>query len=110
MATPKRASRRRYCCVASVFDDLEAYRAFVAGVIGQHNRRHTAMIDAERAVLRPLPVVPAMTWEAMTVRVTSASGFMCHHVFYTVPSRLVGHRLHLRIHDARIEAYLGGSF
>jgi hypothetical protein len=35
---------------------------------------------------------------------------MCHHVFYTVPSRLVGHRLHLRIHDDRIEAYLGGSF
>jgi len=95
---------------SSVFDDLEAYRAFVAGVIGQHNRRHAAMIDAERAVLRPLPVVPAMTWEAMTVRVTSASGFLCHHVFYTVPSRLVGHRLHLRIHDDRIEAYLGGSF
>jgi hypothetical protein len=67
------------------------------------------MIDAERAVLRPLPTAPAMTWEAMTVRVTSASGFMCRHVFYTVPSRLVGHRLHLRIHDDRIEAYLGGS-
>ena len=64
------------------------------------------MIDAERAVLRPLPMAPAMTWETMTVRVTSASGFMCRHVFYTVPSRLVGHRLHLRIHDDRIEVYL----
>jgi hypothetical protein len=94
---------------SAVFDDLERYRGFVAGVIGQHNRRHAAMIDAERAVLRPLPTAPAMTWEAMTVRVTSASGFMCRHVFYTVPSRLVGHRLHLRIHDDRIEAYLGGS-
>jgi hypothetical protein len=93
-----------------MFDDLEAYRGFIAGVIGQHNRRHAAMIDAERAVLRPLPTAPAMTWEVMTVRVTSASGFMCRHVFYTVPSRLVGHRLHLRIHDDRIEAYLGGSF
>jgi hypothetical protein len=93
-----------------MFHDLEAYRAFVAGVIGLHNRRHAAMIDAERAVLRPLPTAPAMTWEAMTVRVTSASGFMCRHVFYTVPGRLVGHRLHLRIHDDRIEAYLGGSF
>jgi hypothetical protein len=93
-----------------MFDDLEAYRGFIANVVGQHNRRHAAMIDAERAVLRPLPVAPAMTWEAMTVRVSSASGFMCRHVFYTVPSRLVGHRLHLRIHDDRIEAYLGGSF
>jgi hypothetical protein len=68
------------------------------------------MIDAERAVLRPLPAEPAMTWDEMTVRVTSASGFMCRHVFYTVPSRLVGHRLRLRIHDDRIEAFLGGSF
>src|ERR1700732_3214099 len=92
------------------FDELEAYRAFVAEVVGQHNRRHAVLIDAERAVLKPLPTQPAMTWEEMTVRVTSASGFMCRHVFYTVPSRLVGHRLRLRIHDDRIEAYLGGSF
>ncbi len=92
------------------FDDLDAYRAFAADVVAQHNRRHAAMIDAERAVLRPLPAEPAMTWDEMTVRVTSASGFMCRHVFYTVPSRLVGHRLRLRIHDDRIEAFLGGSF
>ena len=92
------------------FDDLAAYRAFIADVVSQHNRRHAAMIDAERAGLRPLPTQPAMTWEEMTVRVTSASGFMCRHVFYTVPSRLVVHRLRLRIHDDRIEAYLGGSF
>ncbi|MDQ2765048.1 MAG: IS21 family transposase [Pseudomonadota bacterium] len=92
------------------FDDLAAYRAFAADVVGQHNRRHAALIDAERAVLRPLPAQPAMTWDEMTVRVTSASGFMCRHVFYTVPSRLVGHRLRLRIYDDRIEVYLGGSF
>ena len=92
------------------FDDLDAYRTFVADVVSQHNRRHAAMIDAERAVLKSLPTQPAMTWEEMTVRVTSASGFMCRHVFYTVPSRLVGHRLRLRIHDDHIEAYLGGSF
>jgi hypothetical protein len=95
---------------SSSFDDLDAYRAFVADVVSQHNRRHATMIDAERTVLRSLPTAPAMTWQEMTVRVTSASGFMCRHVFYTVPSRLVGHRLHLRIHDDRIEAYLGGSF
>jgi hypothetical protein len=95
---------------SSRFHDLEAYRGFVARVIGLHNRRHAAMIDAERTVLRALPTAPAMTWEAMTVRVTSASGFLCRRVFYTVPGRLVGHRLQLRIHDDHIEAYLGGSF
>jgi hypothetical protein len=92
------------------FDTLDGYRAFAADVVGQHNRRHAAAIDAERAILKPLPTQPAMTWEEKTVRVTSASGFMCRNVFYTVPSRLVGHRLRLRIHDDHIEAYLGGSF
>jgi hypothetical protein len=95
---------------SSAFDRLDAYRTFVAEVIAQHNRRHAAAIDAERAALRPLPPAPAMTWEEMTVRVTTASGFMCRHVFYSVPSRLIGHRLRLRLHDDRIEAYLGGSF
>jgi hypothetical protein len=42
--------------------------------------------------------------------VTSASGFSFRQAFYTVPSRLIGHRLHLRIHDDRIDAYLGGSY
>ena len=91
------------------FDTIDSYRSFVAAIVAQHNRRHAAMIDAERAVLRPLPAAPAMTWEEITVRVTTASGFMCRHVFYTVPSRLIGHRLRLRLHDDRIEAYLGGD-
>ena len=95
---------------SSAFDRLDDYRTFVAEVIAQHNRRHAATIDAERAALRPLPPAPAMTWEEMTVRVTTASGFTCRHVFYSVPSCLIGHRLRLRIHDEHIEAYLGGTF
>ena len=94
---------------SSAFDSLDEYRGFVAEIIAQHNRRHAVMIDAERATLRPLPASPAMTWEEMTARVTTASGFMCRHVFYTVPSRLIGHRLRPRIHDDRIEAFLGGD-
>lgn len=43
------------------------------------------------------------------MRVTSSSGFSFRHAFYTVPSRLIGHRLHLRVHDERIEGYLGAA-
>ena len=32
------------------FDDLAAYRAFIAAIVGRHNARHRARIDAERAV------------------------------------------------------------
>jgi hypothetical protein len=30
-------------------------------------------------------------------------------VFYTVPSRLIGHRLRVRIYDERLECFLGGT-
>ena len=91
------------------FDTLDAYRGFIAGVIADHNRRHFDAIEIERAHLRGLPPTPPSTWEEASVRVTSSSGFSFRHAFYTVPSRLIGHRLHLRVHDDRIEAYLGAA-
>ena len=40
---------------------------------------------------------------------TSSSGFVLRKVFYSVPSRLIGHRLRVRLYDDRLEVYLGGS-
>jgi hypothetical protein len=40
--------------------------------------------------------------------VTSSGGFMLRRVFYTVPSRLIGHRLRVRIFD-RLECFLGAT-
>jgi len=39
--------------------------------------------------------------------VTSSGGFILRRVFYTVPSRLIGHRLRVRIFDDRLECFLG---
>ena len=94
---------------SSDFVTLDVYRAFVAGVIAEHNRRHADAIEIERAHLRDLPPSAPSTWEEASVRVTSSSGFSFRHAFYTVPSRLIGHRLHLRVHDDRIDAYLGAA-
>ncbi len=91
------------------FDTLDTYRTFVAGVVADHNRRHRDAIEIERAHLKPLPPSPPVTWDEASVRVTSSSGFSFRHAFYTVPSRLIGHRLHLRVHDDRIEAFLAGA-
>jgi hypothetical protein len=43
------------------------------------------------------------------VRVTSSGGFALRKVFYTVPSRLIGHRLRARLYDDRIDLFLGGT-
>lgn len=91
------------------FDGLDAYRAFVAEVVAGHNARHRRDIELERAALRPLPPGRAPDYVEASVLVTTSGGFTFRRVFYTVPSRLVGRRLRLRIHEERLEAYLGGT-
>ena len=56
-----------------------------------------------------LPARRAADWEETSVRVTSSSGFLLRRVFYTVPSRLIGHRLGVRLFDDRLELFLGGT-
>ena len=40
---------------------------------------------------------------------TSSSGFVLRKVFYSTPSRLIGHRLRVRLYDDRLDVYLGAS-
>ena len=91
------------------FDDLDAYRGFIAEVVGRANARRAKRIDAERALLRDLPAMRAADYEETSVLVTSSSGFVLRRVFYTVPSRLIGHRLGVRLYDDRLELFLSGT-
>ncbi|CDX11358.1 conserved hypothetical protein [Mesorhizobium plurifarium] len=43
------------------------------------------------------------------MRVTSSGGFTLRKVFYTVPSRLIGHRLRVRLFDDRLDIFIGGT-
>jgi transposase InsO family protein len=91
------------------FADLCAYRRFVDEVIGRRNARHTPRIAVERAALQELPDRRTADYEDAIVTVTSTSGFVLRKVFYSVPSRLIGHRLRVRLFDDRLEVYLGGT-
>lgn len=91
------------------FDTITDYRAFIDGLVGRRNARNRKRIDAERAVLRSLPQRRAEDGEDAMVTVTSSGGFMLRRVFYSVPSRLIGHRLRVRLHDDRLEVFLGGT-
>lgn len=91
------------------FDDLAAYRGFIDELVSRRNARHRARIDVERAVLQALPQRRTQDFEETLVRVTSSGGFTLRKVFYTVPSRLVGHRLRVRLYDDRLELFVGGS-
>ncbi len=94
---------------SSDFDVLTLYRRFVDEITSARNRRNAARIDAERARLKPLPDRRTSDWEETIVTVTSSGGFTLRKVFYTVPSRLIGHRLRVRLFDDRLELFIGGT-
>ncbi|WP_081474075.1 IS21 family transposase [Novosphingobium pentaromativorans] len=91
------------------FADLTAYRRFIDEIVARKNARNARRIDAERAVLQPLPATRTTDYEEMLVAVTSSGGFTLRKVFYTVPSRLIGHRLRVRLYDDRLDLFLGGT-
>lgn len=91
------------------FDDLADYRRFVDEIVSRRNARNAKRIDVERANLRQLPDRRTTDYEDVTVRVTSSSGFTLRKVFYTMPSRLIGHRLRVRLYDDRLDVFIGGT-
>jgi transposase InsO family protein len=91
------------------FVDLAAYRRFIDEVVGRHNAKFGPRIDVERAALQELPGRRTADYEEAIVTVTSSSGFVLRKVFYSTPSRLIGHRLRVRLYDDRLDVYLGAS-
>jgi hypothetical protein len=91
------------------FDDLDSYRRFIDEIIGRHNARRRKQIDLERSKLRSLPKRRTTDYEEALVSVTSSGGFILGKVFYTVPSRLIGHRLRVQLYDDRLDCFLGSS-
>jgi hypothetical protein len=91
------------------FDSLDAYRDWIADLIGRRNARREKVVSIERAALGTLPPRRTSDHDEVSVRVTSSSGFILRRVFYTVPSRLIGYRLNLRIYDDRLDCFVGQS-
>ena len=91
------------------FGDLDAYRRFVEEIVGRRNARRHKEIEAERATLRALPQRRTADYEERRVYVTRTGGFFLKNIYYSVPSRLIGHRLMARVFDDRVECYLGAT-
>lgn len=91
------------------FDSLDGYRRFLDEIVGRRNARLNKRLELERTALQPLPQRRTTDYEESVVTVTSTSGFVLRKVFYTVPSRLIGHRLRVRLYDDRLECFLGAT-
>ncbi len=75
------------------FGDLGSYRAFIDEIVSRRNAAHGKRIDAKRTHLQALADRRTTDFEEVIVTVSSTGGFALRKLFYTVPSRLIGHRL-----------------
>jgi len=91
------------------FDDLTGYRRFIDEIVSRKNAHRAKRIAAERPALQPLPGQRTCDHEEAIVTVTSSGGFTLKKVFYTVPSRLIGHRLRVRLYDDRLDVFIGAT-
>lgn len=91
------------------FADRAAYDEFVRGVVMRRNRRNSAAFQVERECLLDLPEHRTSDFVEEEARVTRCSTFTVRCVLYSAPSRLIGHRLKVRLYHDRLDCYLSGA-
>ncbi len=91
------------------FPDLASYQRFLDEVVGRRNAARRDDLEVELRHMRALPRQRTADFTEAVVTVVRTGGFWLRNVFYSVPSQLIGHRLRVHIHDARIEAYLAST-
>lgn len=91
------------------FSTLEEYQAFITQQVMRHNRNNQDLVKEEQPHLKPLPLRRSADYDELTVRVSSSSTINVRHVIYSVPSRLVGQLLRVRLWDDRLSCYVGSN-
>ena len=91
------------------FEDRAAYETFVREAVMRRNRRNAAAFRIEREQLQELPVRRTTDFVEEEARVTRCGTFTVRAILYSAPSRLIGHRLKVRLYSDRLDCYLSGA-
>jgi hypothetical protein len=89
------------------FATINEYQSFLDVIVAKINRQCKTRFDEERKHLNTLPKRRTNDFCEQYVKVTSSSTISVKRVTYTVPSRLIGHRLLVHIYDTRLDLFLG---
>jgi len=92
------------------FASVADYEQWLQDVLRQSNKVLRAKrLDEELAVMRPITVKPLPEYTEERVRVTAWSTIRVKRNTYSVPSRLIGEQVRVRIFDDRLEVFFGGA-
>jgi hypothetical protein len=91
------------------FPSVNAYRSFVQKVVDKRNRRAQSKLDQERMHLRPLPPAPVPEYTAFRTKVRKWSTIRVANRTYTVPARLRGMEVEVRLYVDHVQVYYKGQ-
>ena len=89
------------------FDSVDEYQQFIEHVVTRLNRRVRSRLAVEQTLLQALPDYSFADYTEVAARVTRSATIEVRRVLYTVPSKLIGERLHIHLHHDRLRAFLG---
>src|SRR5438309_2693994 len=100
------ALRVRWC---RDFSNRSAYEHFLQDLVYKRNQTRDARFTAEKEALRPLPAAPLSPCKELRVTVSRFSTIHVNSNIYSVPSRLIGTTVMVRVRAETLEGYVGTS-
>ena len=89
------------------FADRAAYERFLQELVRRRNGTRAGRFAADREALRPLPAAPLAPCRELRVTVGPFSTIHVLENTYSVPSRLIGARVTVRLRAETVEVYVG---
>lgn len=91
------------------FATNDNYVAWLSTMLTRRNKSRSKRLQEDLAAMQPLAKSVVVEFSEVTVRVTSGSTIPIKRCSYSVPSRLRGERVRVRIYDEHIEVFFGGQ-
>ena len=91
------------------FDSRKDYEAFIFAVLEKANRLRSSRVKQELAVMKPLPVTRLPLYTEEEAKVREGSTIRIKKNVYTVPSRLVGEWVTVRVYEDKLEVLYAGK-
>ena len=89
--------------MSSNFQTIEEYWNFVLAVVARLNKRKKEAFELELPHLLPLPSSPVPTYTDLERTVSRYSCIRINKQTYSVPSRLIGYKVTVRLHPSSVE-------
>jgi transcriptional regulator with XRE-family HTH domain len=91
------------------FADRAAYTHFLQDLLRRRNTTRAVRWAEEREQLRPLPARPLEPTQDLRIAVSRFATIRVLHNLYSVPARLIGQTLLVRVRAETLQLYLGAS-